>query len=685
MSRKTTFLRILLAFVLGICLFTPPAPALAGVNEWSSLGPPGGGVTNLVIAPSNPNIIYLIAPLAGIFKSVDGGDHWVSINGNLPPQNDYGDCFRTVAVDPIDPTVVYVAVGEVFKSTDGGTSWAQANYGMPTGVIISVLKIDPNTHTTLYAGTSVGVFKSVDGGTNWNSADEGDADLNILALEIEPADPRTAYVAESSAGVYKTSDGGGFWRSMNTGLPYPMSIDSLTISPSTAGTLYAVNHLYSSPLPLTSQIYKSTDGGSTWNSFSTGLDTINDLYLYDVTVDPLMPAHLYVGSNMGGFSSADGGASWTPFSPGMFNNDVSRFVINPAVPSSLFALASDGVYKTTDSGNHWASSNTGFSSFGVLDTLVDPQTPANLYLRTSWHDLYRSPDHGSTWSQINAGLNSAVNVLAINPLDPSIIYAGTKTGLFKSTNRGDQWIMMDNALAGFAVSSLALDPQNPATIFAVIDDQKNGYCIYKSTNSGDTFTFASYGIATPNHQEILTIAVDPSNSMLVYAGFFSFSEYSILKSANGGVNWGSFDEGLSPFPQIYRITLDPTNPTTLYAGGSYQKKLARHPGVYKRTQNGSWTLIVNGLPDTDSYVQAIVLDPLHPNTLYVSLHPGGVYRSTNGGASWQALNKGLPSRWTTDLAVDPLNPEKVYVGTNGFGVFTTQSVDYRSYLPGVRR
>ena len=215
----------------------------------------------------------LLLSTAGITRA--GIDVWTS-NG---PE---GGSIWALAIDPDTPTTLYAGTdrGGVFKSTNRGTSWSAVNTGLTS--TCAALAIDPTTPTTLYAGGGGNVFKSTDGGNNWSGTECGSAG----ELAIDPATPTTLY-AGGAGGVFKSTNGGINWSAVNTGLTYSW-VRALAIDPTAPTTLYAGT---------TGGVFKSTKGGNDWSAVNTGLTNTNVTAL---AIDPATPTTLYAGTFAGG-------------------------------------------------------------------------------------------------------------------------------------------------------------------------------------------------------------------------------------------------------------------------------------------------------------------------------------------------------------------------------------------------
>jgi photosystem II stability/assembly factor-like uncharacterized protein len=190
-------------------------------------------VGSLAINPKTPATLYAGTAGSGVFRSMDGGDHWTAMNTGLTDTR-----VQCLAINPLTPTTLYAGTyGGVFRSTDSGTSWTEADTGLANHHICS-LAISPATTTTLYAGTyGSGVFRSTDSGTSWTEANARITYTNVWALAINPASS-TTYAGTEGGGVFRSTDSGATWTAVNAGLT-SKNVHSLTIDPATPSTLYA--------------------------------------------------------------------------------------------------------------------------------------------------------------------------------------------------------------------------------------------------------------------------------------------------------------------------------------------------------------------------------------------------------------------------------------------------------------
>ena len=656
-------------------------------NQWKSIGPQGGEAQSLSLDPHHPGTLYAATSYGGAFNSLDGGARWVkSAAPNTP-----------LIFDPQDPYTIYAIddVKGISKSTDGGTSWNPVNSGLPlcTGcsparsVTVIALAIDPLNSSTLYTATSEGIVKSTDGGASWSSASSGlpvitpgppnllpgkPHYVGIYSVVVDPQNPSTVYAASSGLAV-----------SSGTGL-----------------TVYARGGLF-----------KSTDGGASWNLAGSGLPESLQLGgRMILAIDPQNPGKLYAGTPYGVFKSTDAGADWSPVNSGMppfqteapqFSNGPSDFhadliVIDPQQPDTVYAAISNAlgsrVSKTTNGGASWSDAGSGLPDGTVVRSLqLDPLIPATLYAATT-AGVYKSTDGGTSWGAANSGLIATlISDVAIDPRNSSTLYATTTSGLAKTTDGGRTWSPPKSGVASWSYV-LAIDPQNTGTLFTTgCDPAENGVSncgVVKSTDGGTSWrlSWSAQDSSVLYSDWITALAIDPKNSNIIYATTQGFDECdfeTLRKSVDGGMTWSETrfkDMGVSA-SCVLDLAVDPQNSGNLYAAFQYG-------GVYKSTDEGAtWNAANSGLPPRGAYFPpysavALAIDPGSSRTVYV-VSFSGVFKSTDGGSSWNSASSGLPD-WSSELgdccfrprvAVDPQNSARVYLGIAKDGVHLYQSPD----------
>ncbi len=295
----------------------------------------------------------------------------------------------------------------------------------------------------------------------------------------------------------------------------------------------------------------------------------------------------------------------------------------------------------------------GLNNQFIASVAVDPNNPNILYAGTDT-GIFKSTDGGDNWSAVNNGLPSTsfiVYGLAINPQNSNTLYAALYgAGVFKSTDGGANWTDISDGTTAFSkyYLDMVLDPNNPDTVYVGIY-QGNG--VWKTTNGGASWTNPS-----PSG-DVYGMEFDPVNSY-VYAG-----TNTVAKSIDGGTTWTGFPN-LNPGGGIGPIAIDPNDPNTLYAGGGG----GSNDGAYKSTDGTvSWTKLSSYPGGSFGPGHPMVTDPIRPNTVYAASRDAGhVYQSTNGGTSWSELTGGLP---TNQGGIHPLlmpanNHNILYASTN---------------------
>jgi photosystem II stability/assembly factor-like uncharacterized protein len=537
--------------VLVICrgVFASGVPDSQTSYTWTRSGPVVGRVNALSIAPSNPAIRYAgIASSSGgfgadsklaVYKSLDSGATW-SLSGLLDKTID------SLAVDPNNPNVVYAGTsqGDVFKSNDGGSSWNGPYLsGFGSGDLTALI-IDGNNTAVLYAGVFTrGVFKSTDAGLTWNSLTSVLPTNGIRSLVMDPGNSNIIYAAGTSKFIYKSIDAGASWNLSNNGIADSAEFSSaLALSPSNTSVLYKSTGL---------GVYKTTDSAASWTLTGPGLPSAG---ITSLAVDPANSAIVMAGIfNQGVFKTTDGGGTWNPTSLGALG--VNTLTIETGNPNIVHAGSiRNGILKSTDAGGTW-SQETNMPTGDVREITPDPGNPAVLYVNTS-DGMYKTSNSGTSWM---ASLATNVSVLsgfpthslALDPSNPSTLYAASDfSGVFKTSDGGTSWV--GTYQANININTVAIDPVATQNLYLATYPAH----LLKSTNGGASWN----PIAAPG--DVAVLAVDPVNPAIVYAG----SNIGVSKSTNGGTNWTltSLPTG-SANPYVLSLVLDPTNPAIVYA------------------------------------------------------------------------------------------------------------------------
>jgi photosystem II stability/assembly factor-like uncharacterized protein len=237
---------------------------------------------------------------------------------------------------------------------------------------------------------------------------------------------------------------------------------------------------------------------------------------------------------------------------------------------------------------------------------------------------------------------------------------GTDFGINDSTDGGNLWRSNFDLEI---VQVIAVDPTTPNTIYATVSrngDANQPAGLFKSTDGGEKWNLINTGLPDTYRHEVISLAIDPVTPTTLYAGT---DGGGMFKSTNGGENWSALNTGIDMinsdlFQLFFALAIDPATPTTLYTGTAI--------GVFKSTDGGgNWSAANAGLTNTG--ISTLAIDPATPTTLYAGTD-GGVFKSTDSGGNWSAMNTGLPDTLIHIIAIDPTMPTTLYLGTTN-GVF----------------
>jgi photosystem II stability/assembly factor-like uncharacterized protein len=645
----------------------PVFAAAAAPNAWHALGPDGGGVGVLAIDPLQPATVYAGTHEGIVFGRTSGGGNWLPLISASSGVSAFD--VHVLAVVPSQTATVLAGTDEgLLESLDGGGSWQVLYRPGQQLDDFTALVFDPSQPRAVYAACNAGVCKSLDRGVSWKAANAGLTDYRVNALVIDPANPTTLYAGTSCGGMFKSSDGGASWAATNLGFPIfacPMHIVSLVIDPVLTGTLYAATVDFG--------IYKSTDAGLSWLTVNSGIPNVNtpldpkfDVYL--LAIDPSHPSTLYAGGVAHSFKSMDGGNSWTEMA-GLAGAGVGAFAIDPSKTTTIYAGTANGLLASTDGGASWSPFSSGISALVVPSVAVDPASSATLYIGTG-HGLFKSAQGGAGWTAIHS---ATIVDLEFDPTSPTVLYAAAGPGgLLKSGDGGATWTVVGPP--GAAISTVAIDPTNSAILYAGASFPGG---VFKTSDGGRNWTPVNSGIPIP--AGVLSLAIDPGTPATLYAGLDrrGTNDCGIFKSTNAGTGWSpaTCGNGGSIYGNaVLHLAVDPGSPATVYAG-------TLGAGVLKTTNAGaSWTAANSGLPGAGA-ITGLAFDPRHTGTLYASGYSNGgndgspddgevfrVWKTTDGGGSWLPVGSAGPEALAWSLAFDP-KTSRLYAGTRGQSLY----------------
>lgn len=336
-----------LIFTLVIFLFLAQS-SFAAQGSWTNLGLNSFTIYSVTVDPNNNNVIYAGTVNNGIYKSIDKGTTWNPIDNGI---SNYSGIVTDIVVDPNNSNNVYavgagftLGVPAIYKSTDAGANWVLSNtgitdvgFGGPPLDVFS-LAIDPVNTNNLFAaiGTRCGsVYKSSDSGATWTRGIGLACDPTVV--RIDPTNPSVLYTRTSwGQGFDVSTDGGINWTNVS-GFGKDTVLAALTIDPFNTNILYATGDNGNNG------IYKSMDGGASWN-LSYSVNTVN----WALTADPVRPDTVYFGQHLFGSSgvsvTTNGGTTWTDMTGDLPHYSVVRLLVPKNDTDLLYAATEGGLY-----------------------------------------------------------------------------------------------------------------------------------------------------------------------------------------------------------------------------------------------------------------------------------------------------------------------------------------------------
>ena len=461
-------------------------------------------------------------------------------------------------------------------------------------------------------------------------------------------------------------------------------------------------------------IYVATAGGGVWKSTNATAATINwtpltdsqqTLFMGALAIAPSDPTVLYAGTGeatnsglsfygRGVLKSTDGGTSWNLLTDGgVFDRrTISQIVVNSSDPNTVYVAISGGgvngqggntgIYRSTDGGTNWTNTTTTISTnANYSDLVIDPSNPNTLYAAAGLggdaaNGIYKTTDAGGNWTKLAGGLPASgltigLTKLAIAASDPQTLYAaiaGTSAGgstaygslykMMRTTDGGTNWSDLTGNLGTFADylgsqsfggqgwydSTLAVDPSNSAVVYAAGIAK-----ILKSSDAGGTWDNINSGGSAP-HVDHHAMAFDANGRLL------DGNDGGIWRLDNpnvGSISWTNRNGDLN-ITQFIGIALHPTNADIAYGG-------TQDNGTLKFTDNLVWSRVSGG----DGGFARV--DQSSPNTVYHEFFGISLERSDNGGATWAAKTTGIgndPANFYVPYVMDPADSTRLLLGTN---------------------
>lgn len=663
-------------------------------ESWTFAGPSnvGGRITALAVHPSAPDTVYAAAALGGVLKSIDGGYHYEVVF-----EENYSLAAGALAMDPVNPRKVWLGTGEanasgdsysgtgVYLTEDGGRSWR--HMGLENIGRVGEIAVDPSDPDRVFVaaagelfGTNPerGLYRTTDGGQTWEQVLYLSDSTGCIDVEITYQCPDTVYAAMwerirrpyernvggITSGLWRSVDGGDSWQQLTNGLPVGSTVGRGGVAVSASNPLRVYASFADHPGYLIG-IYRSDDAGETWshvgNPPSDDFYSSFGWYFGKIYADPVNPDVVYVqGVDM--FRSADGGTTWyTVF--GSAHVDHHALWINPGNPSHVLTGHDGGVNISNNAG----ISSAAFASLPITQFYAvnaDPSLPYRLYGGTQDNSTPRTLGGGTgDWDVIYYGDGF---YCAVDPRDSDVIYAEWQYGgLSKSINGGWNWQALYYTFSSDRTNwstPFELNPSDPDELIL------GTYRLWQSEDGGSHWNSISSDLTNgpgPGNLvfgTITTLAHSPDNPNVIYAGT---DDGNVWVRMPGG-SWVDRSAGL-PERWVTRVAPHPDSAGVVYVALSGYREQDYQPHLLKSADYGvNWQDIGAELPEGP--VNDVIIDPQSPCYLYAGTD-FGVYYSPDCGQTWQILGNGLPQSAVMDLHLIE-STRTLVAGTHGRSMWT---------------
>jgi photosystem II stability/assembly factor-like uncharacterized protein len=611
---------------------------------------------------------------------------------------------------------------------------------------ITDLAVNAQDPTEFYAASADGgVWKTTNGGTTWRPVWDDGTVHSVGALAMDPRDPKTVWIGTGEAtnrqssgwgdGVYRTKDGGKSWE--HVGLRETRHIARIVVDPRNSDVVYVASPGDLWKASTNRGLYKTTDGGRTWNRILGG-DSLTGVV--DVIVDPSSPDIVYAatyqrmrkpfgyvggGPGSGLHKSTDGGRTWKRLTNGMPTGTIGRIGIDvyradPRIvyvsveqgerytSSISYAKRKGGVYRSEDKGETWRfmgdwNPRPSYSS----QLRIDPSDQSRLYQM----QYSVSDDSGKTWREPRQSLHGDDRTIWVNPRDGRHLIKADDGGVGVSWDRGVTWIYAANipvsqfyhvratrgrdylVCGGLQDNGSWCAPNRVRSAQGIADDD------WVRVGGGDGFH------VIPDPADTNMFYVTSQYLGLTHVDYRTLEVQSLRPTPREGEgpklgNWGAPEPrvGKKQIPANWNapVLVSPHDPRRLYAGmrhlmtsadrgRTWQSLGDRTTGVDRRSlaimgQGATDTTL--SLDDGVSYfptISALSESPLVKGLLYVGTDDGNLQRSRDGGRTWSELSAKVPGvpkgTWVRHVEASRHAPNTVYVAFDGH-----QDGDFTVYL-----
>jgi photosystem II stability/assembly factor-like uncharacterized protein len=626
-----------------------------------------GRITDLELHPTNNKIMYTATAGGGVWKSADGGASF------SPIFDEHIQSIGCVRIDPNKPDQnIWVGTGEtwtrnsvsmgdgIYKSTDGGQNWK--NMGLPKSDRISSIIVDPKNSDIVWVGVlgalwgdseDRGIYKTTDGGVTWQKTFYVDAKTGCSDLIMDTKNPNIMYASFwefrrtgwsfSSGGtqsaLYKSVDGGKTWNKIHNGFPAgKLGRIAITVAPSNSNILYSVLETEKAEL---NGLYRSDDAGANWKHLNSDFGlVVRPFYFSRITVDPKNP-DIVIKGGLNGSVSRDGGKTFKNL--GSMHSDIHDIVFDNNDSNRIFCATDGGVYRSWDGGNTMEMvSNLPVSQFYHVS--IDDKEPYNVYGglqdNGSWFGPTKSPGgvESRDWTRIGQGDGFRV----VKHPSKNIIYSEMQgaENVWRY-NTDSQELITIQPLAVKGDPKLRFNWNAPMEVSKKQTDRfyMGSQFVHKSEDMGRTWTKISPDLTTND-----PIKQDQENS--------------------GGLS--KDNSGAEKHCTIFTIAESPLNEKVIWAGTD--------DGNIQVTQDGgkTWTNVVaniQGLPK-NTWCYHIEASEFGQGNAYAVFEGHAkndytpyTYKTTDFGKTWKSIITPDVDGFVRNIQEDYKNENLLFLGT----------------------
>lgn len=481
------------------------------------------------------------------------------------------------------------------------------------------------------------------------------AGRTVAAVGV-PTQPNVFYMGVNNGGVWKTDDYGRTWNPIFDSEPTG-SVGDLAVSPSNPNIIYVGSGegLHRPDLGVGDGIYKSIDGGKTWNHIGLrNVQQVGRLIVHPTNPDIVIVAglgHPY-GANdeRGVFRTKDGGKSWEKVLYINHNTGAIQVEFDPTNPEIIYADLwehqegpwenasfsgpNSGLYKSTDGGNTWKPLTQGLpgaqQGLGRIGFGISPSNPKRMYATVDARanaGVYRSDDGGESWKMTTNdrriyGRGSDFAEIKVHPKNPDVVYSANVAS-YRSNDGGYTWTAFKGAPGGDDYHRIWINPLQPDIMLFAADQ---GAIV--TVNAGRTWS-SWYNQPTA---QLYHVATDNQFPYWVYGGQQESGAIGTASRGNGGQI--SFRDWMGVGADEYAyVAPDPKNPDIIYGG-----RVTRFNKKTGQTQNVAPEAIRSGQYRTVR-TSPLIFHPADPDALLLGTNV--LWKTTTGGKQWEIISPDL--------------------------------------------